>query len=763
MILGPGEADALSRAELENAAEALGPRPAPHGGTGFVTFQPGASAVHIVFRGRPQDPVTMARVHVDGIFEAVRPHDADPGEYVYRVRDASGSVREVEDPYRFPPLLGDLDLHLLGEGSQTRAFDLLGAHPMRPADTNGVHFAVWAPNARWVSVIGDFNNWDIRANPLRRRGEGGIWELFIPRVAVGARYKYHLRSALRDYQVDKTDPYGFGAEVRPLTASIVTDLTDFTWSDEAWMRKRAASSTLASPVAAYEVHLGSWRRTADGAFLGYRELAHQLVEYVTDLGYTHIELMPVTEHPNDVSWGYQTTGYYSPTSRFGPPQDFMYFVDYCHQHGIGVFLDWVPSHFAKEGHGLGMFDGSHIYEHADPRQGEHLDWGTYVFNYGRGEVLTFLLSNARFWLDVYHVDGFRVDAVASMLYLDHQRPPGQWVANQFGGRENLEAVEFLRRANSLVHEQFPGVLTMAEESTSWPMVSRPVYLGGLGFSLKWNMGWMHDTLEYIKSDPIYRQFIHNTITFSIAYNYAENFLLPLSHDEVVHGKSPLVYKAPGDEWQKFATLRLLLGYMWSHPGKKLLFMGADFAQTTEWNFDAALPWDLLKHPAHQGVQSWVRNLNHLYRSRPELWELDFDPGGFAWIDCKDVTQSVLIMLRRGRPSVLAAAPEQPAPAAASDTAEPEGAPNPNDSFLIIACSFTPVVHHAYRVGVPLPGVYRELLNSDDHRFGGSGVINEGPLPTHPGKVHDFPQHILITLPPLGVAILEWTPNDAKRA
>ncbi|HUY56146.1 MAG TPA: 1,4-alpha-glucan branching protein GlgB [Candidatus Nanopelagicaceae bacterium] len=726
----------------ENAAAVLGPHLLPSGDTRIVTFQPRAALVEVVLPEAEGPPIPMRPEHPDGLFSLTLPDLRAECRYRLRVTGPAGEVGEIEDPYRFPPLLGELDLHLLGEGTQSRAYEYLGAHPRTVDGTEGVHFAVWAPNARWVSLISDFNAWDPRAHPLRKRGAGGIWELFIPGMTVGDHYKFHPRSALQDYQVDKADPYGFSAELRPLTASIVTDLSDFTWRDEEWLRRRAQSNNLGVPVAVYEVHLGSWRRRPDGGFLNYRELAEQLVEYVLDMGYTHIELMPVTEHPFDVSWGYQTTGYYAPTSRFGSPSDFMYFVDYCHQHGVGVFMDWVPSHFAKEGHGLGYFDGSHIYEHADPRQGEHFDWGTYVFNYGRGEVLTFLLSNARFWLEVYHLDGFRVDAVASMLYLDHQREPGQWVPNHYGGRENLEAVEFLRAFNSMVHELFPGVLTMAEESTSWPMVSRPVYLGGLGFSLKWNMGWMHDTLEYIKTDPLYRRFIHNTVTFSMLYNYAENYLLPLSHDEAVHGKSPLVYKAPGDEWQKFANLRAMLGYMWAHPGKKLLFMGGDFAQTSEWNFDAQLPWELLAHRPHQGVQDWVRALNLLYTTHPALSELDYEPEGFAWIDCKDVDQSVLIMLRRGKPRLTTRAADSPA-------AVEESRP-----FLIIACNFTPVVRHAYHVGVPFPGEYRERLNSDDRRFGGSGVINEGPLYSTPGKVHDLAQSIIITLPPLGVAFIE---------
>ena len=784
--LGPTEIEALIAASHDDPAALLGPHADPSGSLRILTFQPRASAVRVLPSAGSAAAQPMRRIHPDGLFELILASaPAAPFPYRLELSGADGSRLVADDPYRFAPLLGELDLFLLGEGTQTRAFNWLGAHPRAVEGTAGVQFAVWAPNAAGVAVVGDFNEWDGRRHPMRRRNEGGIWELFIPGLALGARYKYHIRSRLDGYVVDKADPYAFAAELRPDSASIVTDLTDFAWADAEWLAARAASRPLESPMAVYELHLGSWRRAADGGFLNYREIAHQLVAYVREMGYTHVELLPITEHPFDVSWGYQTTGYYAPTSRFGTPGDFMYFVDYCHRHGIGVFLDWVPSHFAKEEQGLGFFDGTHLYEYADPRKGEHLDWGTFVFDYGRGEVLTFLLSNAAFWLEVYHIDGMRVDAVASMLYLDHQRPAGQWVPNQFGGREHLEAVAFLRRYNELVHAEFPGVVTMAEESTTWPMVSRPTYVGGLGFTMKWNMGWMHDTLEYVKADPLYRRYLHNTMTFSIAYQYTENYLLPLSHDEVVHGKSPLVYKAPGDEWQKFATLRLLLGYMWGHPGKKLLFMGADFGQTSEWDYDAALPWDLLRHERHRGVQRWLRALNALYRAHPALWRLDYDPAGFRWIDCSDVDNSVLVLMRLGEPApapaslpMVAGDAPPSAPADAADAPLPEADPEACEAeelrpeaarqaalreairpFLIVACNFTPRVRHGYRIGVPLPGVYRERLCSDDRRYGGSGVINEGDLAAQAVRQHGQEQSILFSLPPLGVSVFELAGDD----
>jgi 1,4-alpha-glucan branching enzyme len=718
------------------ASRLLGPRPLNTGGVRILAFVPGADGVTVMPDNPAFPPRAMEAWYPGGLFGTEYP-DASAG-LVYRLQiEEDGDSYVERDPYAFAPQISDLDLLTIGEGTNVQAYEVLGARPCLVDGTAGVRFAVWAPHARWVGVIGDFNQWHPRRHPCRKRGPGGIWELFIPGLAIGAHYKFHIESAINAYSVDKADPFAYQAEVRPSTASVVADVTTFDWHDADWLRERPGKTALDQPMLIYEVHAGSWKRSADGSMLNYRVLAHDLVSYVKEMGYTHIELMPITEHPFDVSWGYQTTGYYAPTSRFGTPADFAYFVDYCHQHGVGVFVDWVPSHFAKEGHGLGFFDGAHLYEHADPRQGEHLDWGTFVFNYGRGEVLTFLLSNAMFWLDRYHVDGFRLDAVASMLYLDHQRPAGAWVPNKYGGRENLEAVAFLRRFNELVNDRFPGVVTMAEESTSWPMVSKPSYLGGLGFTLKWNMGWMHDALEYVKSDPIMRRFHHNSITFSILYTYSEHFLLPLSHDEVVHGKSPLVYKAPGDEWQKFASLRLLLGYMWAHPGKKLLFMGGDIAQTQEWNFDAELRWDLLRYPMHQAMRQWVRDLNALYAAHPEFYELDYDPAGFEWIDCRDVDNSILIMMRKGRPS-------------------PDGDQDPEARrpFSIVACNFTPVVRHGYVVGVPRPGSYSEVLNSDDRAYGGSGVINEGNFGTRPQPMHGRDQSIVITLPPLAVLVLQ---------
>ncbi len=773
MTLTPTEIEAIIAGRGRAVAtDLLGPHLLPSGELRIVVFQPGSREVVV----RPDDEAAastpMERVHESGVFETVFPSTQTPRGYSLEI-ERWGQRFVRRDPYAYPPLISDLDLYTVGQGTNVQSYDVLGAHPRRIDGVDGVHFAVWAPHARWVSVIGDFNEWHNRQHPCRKRGDGGIWELFIPDVAAGAHYKYHIESGIGGYVVDKADPYAFTAEVRPETASIVADISHLEWHDGAWLEWRAQSVGLERPLLIYEVHAGSWRRAQDGGMLNYRELALQLVDYVKFMGFTHVELMPVTEHPFDVSWGYQTTGYYAPTSRHGSPEDFAYLVDLCHQNGIGVLLDWVPSHFAKEGHGLGYFDGVHLYEHADPRQGEHLDWGTYVFNYGRGEVMTFLLSNAMFWLKQYHIDGLRVDAVASMLYLDHQRPAGAWVPNRHGGRENLDAVEFLRRFNVLVHEQCPGVVTMAEESTSWPMVSRPVYIGGLGFTLKWNMGWMHDTLEYIKADPLYRRHLHNSMTFSMLYYYSENFLLPLSHDEVVHGKSPLVYKSPGDEWRKFATLRLLFGYMWAHPGKKLLFMGGEFGQTSEWYYAAALHWELLQFEAHQGVQRWLRDLNRLYLDNREFFELDYDPAGFEWIDCRDVDQSVLIMMRKGRSDTRLDAELKELEDRAEYLA---GVHNLDVSysalereeqrrrirwevecsrpFTIVACNFTPVVRHGYVVGMPRPGRYVEVLNSDAAHYGGSNVINEGVFETQPRRIHGRDQAITITLPPLGVTVLK---------
>ena len=622
--------------------------------------------------------------------------------------------------------ISEFDLYLLAEGTHYRAYEKLGAHLTEKDGKRGVQFAVWAPNAKRVSIIGDFNNWDPNT-AVMRPSTAGIWEGFVPDIAQGASYKYHIESRYRDYKVDKADPYGFASEIRPQTASRVWNLEKYSWHDEAWMKNRTNTNSLNSPLSFYEVHLGSWKRALDenNCWLSYRELAPLLADYVHDAGFTHIEFLPVMEHPFDGSWGYETLGYFAPTSRFGTPDDFMYLVDYLHQRGIGVVLDWVPAHFPKDEAGLGYFDGSHLYEHEDPRQGEHPDWNTFVFNYGRNEVQNFLISNALFWLDKYHVDGLRVDAVASMLYLDYGRREGQWIPNRFGGKENLDAIHFLRTLNEHVYGAYPDTMMIAEESTSWPQVSRPIYLGGLGFGLKWNMGWMHDVLNYMSQDPVYRNYHHNEITFSLVYAFAENFVLPFSHDEVVYGKGSMIRKMPGDDWHKFANLRLLYGFMFGHPGKKLLFMGDEFGQWSEWNHDGSLEWNLLEHPSHAGLKRWVRDLNTLYRGEPLLHTMDFNSAGFEWVDCKDFQRSIISFLRRGQ--------------------------NPNDQLLFV-CNFTPVVRQNYRVGVPLEGYWKEILNSDAPLYGGSGQGNFGGLSTVPLPIHGRPFSLNMTLPPLGIVI-----------
>jgi 1,4-alpha-glucan branching enzyme len=624
------------------------------------------------------------------------------------------------------PTISEFDLYLLAEGTHYRAYEKLGAHFAEKDGKRGVQFAVWAPNAKRVSIIGDFNNWNPNT-AVMLPSSAGIWEGFVPDIAQGASYKYHIESRYRDYKVDKADPYGFAAEIRPQTASRVWNLGNYSWHDESWMKNRTNTNSLNSPLSFYEVHLGSWKRALDenNRWLTYRELAPLLADYVHDAGFTHIEFLPVMEHPFDGSWGYETLGYFAPTSRFGTPDDFMYLVDYLHQRGIGVVLDWVPAHFPKDEAGLGYFDGSHLYEHEDPRQGEHPDWNTLVFNYGRNEVQNFLISNALFWLDKYHVDGLRVDAVASMLYLDYGRREGQWIPNRFGGKENLDAIHFLRTLNEHVYGAYPDTMMIAEESTSWPQVSRPIYLGGLGFGLKWNMGWMHDVLNFMSQDPVYRNYHHNEITFSLVYAFAENFVLPFSHDEVVYGKGSMIRKMPGDDWQKFANLRLLYGFMFGHPGKKLLFMGDEFGQWSEWNHDASLEWNLLEHPSHAGLKRWVRDLNTLYRGEPLLHTMDFNSAGFEWVDCKDFQRSIISFLRRGQ--------------------------NQNDQLFFV-CNFTPVVRQNYRVGVPLEGYWKEILNSDAPLYGGSGQGNFGGLSTVPLPIHGRPFSLNMTLPPLGIVI-----------
>jgi 1,4-alpha-glucan branching enzyme len=638
---------------------------------------------------------------------------------------AAGRARRTPGPPAWSLLTND-DLHLFNEGTHHCLYWKLGAHPRVVGETSGVYFAVWAPNAERVSVIGDFNGWDPTAHPLQPREQSGIWEGFVPGVAPGAIYKYHLVSRYHGYRVDKADPFAFYAEVPPRTASVVWDLA-YEWGDSAWLAERRRRNALDAPIAIYEVHLGSWMRVPEEGNrpLTYRELAPRLAAYVQQMGFTHVEFLPVMEHPFYGSWGYQITGYFAPTSRYGTPQDFKFLIDYLHQQGIGVILDWVPSHFPTDEHGLAYFDGTHLYEHADPRKGFHPDWKSYIFNYGRNEVRSFLLSSAHFWLDEYHADGLRVDAVASMLYLDYSRREGEWVPNQFGGRENLEAIAFLRQLNESVYAAHPDVQTIAEESTAWPMVSRPTYVGGLGFGLKWDMGWMHDTLLYLSRDPIHRRYHHHEITFRMLYAFNENFVLPLSHDEVVHGKGSLLAKLPGDDWQKLATLRALFGYQYAQPGKKLLFMGGEFGQWREWDHDTSLDWHLLQYPPHRGIQRWVEDLNRLYRTEPALHELDTDPAGFAWVDANDAENSVLSFVRRGR------------------TTEHE---------VLAIFNLTPVPRHNYRLGARR-GRWREVLNSDAREYGGSGQGNLGWAETVPIPSHGQPHSLTLTLPPLSALFL----------
>ncbi len=628
-------------------------------------------------------------------------------------------------------LLTSDDLYLFNEGTHAHLFEKLGAHLVTAQGVPGTYFAVWAPNAERVSVIGDFNGWDPRAHPLGAKEASGIWERFVPQAGPGAVYKFHIVSRHRGYKVDKADPFAFFCETPPRTGSVVWDLS-YRWQDEGWMRNRAERNSLTSPHSIYELHLGSWMRAPGGGsgadgFLTYRDLAPRLGEYCSRLGFTHVEFMPVMEHPFYGSWGYQTTGYFAPTSRYGTPQEFMELIDSLHRAGIGVILDWVPSHFPNDEHGLGFFDGTHLYEHADPRKGFHPDWKSFIFNYGRNEVRSFLLSSAMHWLSTYHSDGLRVDAVASMLYLDYSRKDGEWLPNRYGGRENLEAIDFLRQLNTMAYAEHPDIQTVAEESTAWPMVSRPTYLGGLGFGMKWDMGWMHDTLQYMSHDPIHRKFHHNELTFRQIYATTENFVLPLSHDEVVHGKGSLLGKMAGDQWQKLANLRLLLGYMWAQTGKKLLFMGGEFGQWREWNHEDSLDWHLLEQPAHQGVQRWVEDLNRLYRSKPALYELDAEGAGFEWIDANDSAQSVLTFLRRGRSE---------------------------EDVILVGCNFTPIPRPNYLVGVPRGATWREILNSDASVYGGSGWGNLGGLDSLPISVHGRPRALNLTLPPLSCVFLE---------
>jgi 1,4-alpha-glucan branching enzyme len=619
----------------------------------------------------------------------------------------------------------DFDVYLFKEGNHFKLYEKFGSHITNVDGTQGTLFSVWAPNAEKVSVIGDFNKWNKESHPLSVRWDGsGIWEGFIPGLGKGTVYKFHIVSRHSKYRVDKGDPFAFHWQAPPKTASVVWDL-DYDWKDNEWMKNRHTYNALNAPVSIYEVHLGSWRRVPeeDNRFLTYREIAHYLADYVKDMGFTHVEFLPVMEHPFYGSWGYQTVGYFAPTSRYGTPQDFMYLIDHLHQNGIGVILDWVPSHFPSDEHGLVYFDGTHLYEHADPKKGFHPDWKSYIFNHGRYEVRNFLISSAIFWLDKYHIDGLRVDAVASMLYLDYGRKDGEWIPNEYGGKENIGAITFLKRFNEAVYENYPDVQTIAEESTAWPMVSRPPYVGGLGFGMKWNMGWMHDTLDYFSNDPIFRKYHHNQLTFSIWYAFTENFVLPLSHDEVVHGKGALYGKMSGDEWQKYANLRLLFGYMYGHPGKKLLFMGDEFSQWREWNHDESLEWHVLQYPLHQGIQRWVKDLNHFYKRELAMHELDFSAEGFEWIDLHDWEQNIISFIRKGKS---------------------------NDEIILVVCNFTPVPRYNYRVGVPRGGFWREVLNSDARLYEGSGHGNLGGIEATPIPSYGRYYSLSLTLPPLGV-------------
>jgi 1,4-alpha-glucan branching enzyme len=638
------------------------------------------------------------------------------------------SLPQRQSTFREVSLLTDQDLYLFNEGSHFRLYDKLGAHRLSHEGVEGTYFAVWAPDAKQVFVIGSFNDWAKETHPLRPKGNSGIWEGFFSDVPKGSLYKYHVVGRAAGYRVDKSDPFSFFNEIPPKTASIVWDL-DYSWSDREWMENRRRHNALDKPMSTYEIHLGSWKRKPEegNRSLSYRELAADLAAYIEESGFTHVEFLPIMDHPFFGSWGYQITGYFAPSGNYGTPQDFMYLIETLHQRGIGVILDWVPSHFPTDEHGLGYFDGTHLFEHADPRQGIHKEWGSYIFNYDRHEVRSFLISNALFWLEKYHADGLRVDAVASMLYLDYARKAGEWVPNKYGGRENLGAIELLRRFNEEIYKTYPDVQTIAEESTSWPMVSRPNYVGGLGFGLKWDMGWMHDTLDYFSKDPVFRKYYHNLLTFRMLYAFHENFVLPLSHDEVVYGKRSLLSKMPGDDWQKFANLRLLFGYMYAQPAKKLLFMGGEIGQRAEWTHDASLEWHLLQYPPHAGLRRWMADLNRLYKSEPALHELDCDPAGFEWIDCNDAEGGTLSLMRKGKST---------------------------GDIVLVACNFTPVPRLNYKVGAPRGGFWKEMLNSDAVEYAGSGMGNAGGVEATPAAIHGRPFSLTITLPPLAAVFFK---------
>jgi 1,4-alpha-glucan branching enzyme len=727
MILTRDELKSLVQVQHRSPHQLLGMHPlGDNSGVVVRALVPGAARIEVVPVHEKDKPrIALKRIQHSALFEGVTRETNRVYAYDLVIREALGPVRQTRDAYSFLPTLGESDLYLFNQGNERGIYDKLGAQLRLIDGVSGASFALWAPNAQRVSVVGDFNNWDGRCHSMRLLGVSGVWEIFIPGVGESALYKYEIKDAHGAVAL-KTDPYGFCFEPAPKNASIVWNNRKFAWTDEAWLKRRAESHPFRSPMSLYEVHLGSWRKKSVAESLNYRELAGPLIDYVRKLGFTHVQLLPVSEHAFYPSWGYQVTGFYSPTSRYGTPDDFQYLVNALHEAGIGVMVDWVPAHFPRDDWALARLDGTCLYEHEDPRQGAHQDWGTLIFNFGRHEVNNFLTANALFWIDRYHVDGLRVDAVASMLYLDYSRKEGEWIPNQYGGRENLEAVEFLKKFNHLVHTGYPGVLTVAEESTAWPLVTRPPYLGGLGFSFKWNMGWMHDTLNYFQRDPVHRKYHQNDLTFAMLYHHHENFILPLSHDEVVHGKRSLLGRMPGADWQRFANLRTLLGYQWLFPGKKLLFMGGEFGQSHEWNANAELDWWLLdKGPYHLGLQRFIADLNRLYRSEPALWEADYDPEGFSWVDCSDQENSVLSFIRQSR-----------------DRA----------SQLLVVLNLTPVARRPYRVGLPRGGFWREVLNSDAEIYGGSNQGNLGGVRADDYQVQNQPFSAPFTLPPMSVVV-----------
>ena len=731
--LGPEDLYPLIECRHNDPHRILGIRRVGDGDSVARVFHPGAASVALKFANG--EKLLLVKVHADGLFESSLPKEvaASAENYEVEVTGRDGKAFLSRDPYAFPPLVGELDLHLIGEGRHHELYKVLGAHPRTVDGIYGTLFAVWAPNAQRVSVTGDFNAWDGRRNMMRRLGGSGVWEIFLPGVGEGCHYKFEIRGPRGEVFL-KTDPFGFFAQHDLRTACMVTDLERYVWSDAAWMERRAGRDAYAEPMAVYEVHLGSWRRNPSERDrpLSYLELTDQFVAYVTEMGFTHVELLPVMEHPFEGSWGYQVVNFFAPSSRFGNPDEFRHLVDALHQAGIGVILDWVPGHFPKDAHGLARFDGTALYEHEDPRLGEHRDWGTLIFNYGRNEVRNFLIANALFWLDLYHIDGLRVDAVASMLYLDYSRKSGEWIPNCFGGRENLEAIEFLKAFNTACYARHPGVITIAEESTAWPGVSKPVHDGGLGFGFKWNMGWMNDSLRYIGRPPVHRKYHQGEITFSMLYAYHEHFMLVLSHDEVVHGKGSLINKMPGDDWQRAANLRMFLSWMWTHPGKKLLFQGDEIAQWREWDHDHSIDWHLLDHQPHAGMQRLVKRLNAIYRSEPALFVLDDRPEGFQWVDFQDADNTVWSFLRK----------------VPVDDASGKAAGD-----LLVIVNATPVVRHGYRIGVPNDGDYEVVLNSDDESFGGSGASSATVHPSENHGAHGHARSVTIDLPPLATLIL----------